>query len=249
MRLNYNNIFHRWLTRKIFSSLYSSIVPYRGVYYKENLEFGIGNISVKFERMKQGEPFEYLNEIATNRAIEKCIKKERNIIDYGSGTGLFESFAAPKHPHTHFVASELDTETTKWCKQNRGYKNVEYVSLDTKQLLKKYGEFDLAVCVEVIEHVTDYQQFLEELTSLSDTAIITTPNRDRDITEAMSISPTIHYHVREWNAGEFYWILRAYYKKVDLFSITDPEGTNIQRVGFMHSLFGTIAYCSGRIRF
>jgi 2-polyprenyl-3-methyl-5-hydroxy-6-metoxy-1,4-benzoquinol methylase len=227
-------------------STYNLFIPQKGIVYQDNREFGVQNVSVKISRSKMGIPFELSNEIAINRGVVNLLKNEKKILNFGCGTGLFESFAAKKFTKSSFVANDLDKQTLKWAKDNRPFKNVRYENLNLRQIYRKYGKFDLALAIEVIEHVDDYLSFLKEFSKLSDVAIISTPNRDRNVEEALSISPSIHYHVREWNAGEFYWILKGFYKNVELFTLVNDEGENVQRVGTMHSFFETIAYCKGR---
>ena len=35
--------------------------------------------------------------------------------------------------------------------------------------------------------------------------------------------PPYYQHVREWTAGEFYWVLRLFYERVTLFAMPDPK--------------------------
>ena len=37
----------------------------------------------------------------------------------------------------------------------------------------------------------------------------------------MARTPAYSEHVREWTAGEFLWVLRAFYTSVDLFTVPD----------------------------
>jgi hypothetical protein len=60
---------------------------------------------------------------------------------------------------------------------------------------------------------------LRAFTSVSDSAIITTPNRQRTPFTSVERTPAYSEHVREWNAGEFFWVLRAFYRQVDLFTV------------------------------
>ena len=117
--------------------------------------------------------------------------------------------------------------------------NVEYCTSSMDEL--KGRKFDLAVTVDVLEHVKEYKQFLEEFSKLSDYAVISTPNRDRSITELSK--PTYEYHVQEFNAGELYFILKMFYKDVQLYSFPDPYKEDLVKVGLYSSYYKLVAVC------
>ena len=81
------------------------------------------------------------------------------------------------------------------------------------------NEFDVVVSIEVIEHIYDYHSFLLELSSVATKAIITTPNKNRNPFDSIINTPAYGEHCREWTAGEFYWVLRTFYKQVFLYSL------------------------------
>ena len=56
---------------------------------------------------------------------------------------------------------------------------------------------------------------------MSPKAIITTPNKDKSLEHALASPPIYYQHVREWDAGEFYWILKMFYKRVELYAMPD----------------------------
>lgn len=211
--------------------------------YCENEEVGCVNLSVKKKRVEQGGPFEWPNMVALNKAIVQLIDKEESIVTIGAGTGTFELYAAERYPEKQFISSEFDMECVEWCKKNRGRKNITYTSLKINELLSKYSRFDLVVCVEVIEHVKDYPNFLNSLSSLANRAIITTPNKARDFESYTANSPKYDQHVREWTAGEFYWVLRTFYDKVSLYSMPDPYEPEVRKIGILSKMTPLIAVC------
>lgn len=224
------------------TSLYAASVPREGLRYCENAEVGPKNLQVKLERQKNGGPFEWPDIMALNQAVAGLVGDATKIVNIGAGTGAFESFAA-KDTGRCFVASEFDSECVEWCKSNRSRPNVTYTSLTMGELLGKYGKFDLAVSIEVIEHVSEFAAFLTEFRQLADQAIITTPNRDRTLNHALASSPAYKQHVREWDAGEFYWILRVFYREVELYAMPDTVRPVVERVGPLTSMSPLIAVC------
>ena len=221
---------------------YNPKIPSEGIFYKEREAVGFKNLTEKETRVKEGGPFEWPNMVALNQAIMQFIGDAIKIVNVGSGTGTFELFASTD-PKRHLVASEFDPDCITWCKKNRPRENITYCSLSMTDLLDKYRGFDLAVCVDVIEHVADFRSFLGDFAMLANRAIITTPNRDRDLDAARRGTPDYYQHVREWDAGELYWVLKNYYGKVTLYSMPDPYVPATKEIGFMSTLSPLIAVC------
>jgi cyclopropane fatty-acyl-phospholipid synthase-like methyltransferase len=184
--------------------------------YIENSEVGASNLEHKVSRLKSGGSFEPLDIVLVNKAVVSLLQNEKNILEIGSGTGLFASLAS-ENKQRHITASELDDGALAWAKENRLAENIKYCQLTLEEIQKH--SFDLAVCIEVIEHVADFSTFLDDLSKVSNKAIITTPNKSRTPFDSVANSPTFLDHVREWTAGEFYWVLKAFYKDVALYEI------------------------------
>lgn len=111
------------------------------------------------------------------------------------------------------------------------------------ELIKEYHKFDLALAIDVIEHIDDFFGFLAEFSLLADKAVITTSNRDRDYFTATRSSPEYYQHVREWDAGEFYWVLRAFYHHVDLYAMPDVYVPKVEKIGLLSTMTPLIAVC------
>jgi 2-polyprenyl-3-methyl-5-hydroxy-6-metoxy-1,4-benzoquinol methylase len=210
--------------------------------YRENPEVGSKNFSEKMARLERGEPFEWPNMLSLNQAAARFIGPARQIVNIGAGTGAFEWFVSVD-PSLDLVASEFDPDCVRWCRENRQRENIRYCSADMAVLRDEYGGFDLAVAVDVIEHVGDFGAFLGEFSHLADRAIITTPNRARTSANPVAGPPAYYQHVREWTAGEFYWVLRAFYSRVELHAMPDVHVPATQEVGLDTELTPLIAVC------
>jgi cyclopropane fatty-acyl-phospholipid synthase-like methyltransferase len=153
---------------------------------------------------------------------------------------MFSNFAAEDESRT-LTASEQDAETLKWAMQNRARPNITYCdrplsSFDT-------DEFDVVAAIELIEHVFDYSRFLKELSRVAPRAIITTPNKNRSPMDSIANTPAYDGHVREWTAGEFYWILRTFYSDVSLYTISDFS-KKVERYRVDHDFATPFTKCS-----
>lgn len=227
------------------TSIYNKVlIPDNGIFVQENKEIGLGNIDIKLERASKGGVFEHEDMIVANKAIGKYFLNDvHKVVNIGSGVGTFEYYNAGHHKDIQFVASEFDIKSTKWVQENRPLDNVIFTSDDIQTLLQKYGKFDLAVSVDVIEHIKNYKSFLDEFSLLADKAVISTPNRDRYKTIQELSHPPYTYHVQEFNVGELYYILKMYYSKVVIYSNKDPLSEELSQVGFYSEYEKLYAYC------
>ena len=180
--------------------------------------------------------------VALNEAVAGLVGDRRKVVNIGAGTGTFEWFVSTD-PAVQLVASEFDEECVAWCLENRRRPNIVYGSQTIPELIEEYGQFDLSVAIDVIEHVADYAGFLREFSGLSEHAIITTPNKARSYQSLVTSPPGYFQHVREWTAGEFYWVLRTAYSDVRLYAMPDVYVPKIERVGLLTTMTPLIAVC------
>lgn len=240
--LPYGEVMMKYLRWRLFTVYKTRLIATRsGIPYKRNVETGLINTE---ERSEDG-IWEYSDMLVTNQAIgDKWLTPDvHRVINIGSGVATFESLHAQAHPEVRFVASEMDPSSTNWAKANRNYPNVNYCTDSMEEILEKMGgsKYDLAITVDVIEHVADYKSFLDCFSQLADRAVISTPNRDMDI--VLARGPQYKAHVQEFNAGELYFILKMYYSKVELYSAPDPLKSNLIPVGFYSTYEKLFAYC------
>lgn len=233
------------LSQQSFGTIYNNnFMPPNGIVYKDNEELGLGNINIKLKRVEEGGPFEYEDMIVANKTIGKYfLNNKKNVVNIGAGVGTFENCNADSFPNINFVASEFDIPSTKWCQEYRNKDNVTYCTDDIKTLIQKYNKFDLAISIDVIEHIKNYKSFLDDFSQLSDYAVISTPNRDRFNCLNDLKSPPYKYHVQEFNIGELYFILKMYYKTVRIYSFQNPLIDKLTEVGIYSTYEKIIAYC------
>lgn len=186
--------------------------------YRERAETGPLNLAVKLDRQRTGGPFEPPLIVLINRAAASLVGDRRTVLEIGSGTGLFAWFAS-EHGRCSIVASELDAPAREWAIAHRSRPNIRYCDQPLADF--EAHAFELVVALEVIEHVTDFGGFLSEMTRIAPAAIVSTPNKWSDPFRSVARTPAYTEHVREWTAGEFLWVLRAFYSHVELFTMPD----------------------------
>jgi 2-polyprenyl-3-methyl-5-hydroxy-6-metoxy-1,4-benzoquinol methylase len=189
--------------------------------YEERAEAGPVNLEVKLARLAAGGPFEPYNIALVNRAVVSLLEPHhRRIFEIGSGTGMFASLAS-RDTNRRIVASESNAGAREWARQHRSAPNIDYCDRDLQTVGR--NEFDAVVAIEVIEHIAPFAAFLRELSRVAPEAFLTTPNKGRDAFSSVARTPAYSEHVREWTAGEFYWVLRAFYERVELFTVPDQQ--------------------------
>ena len=109
--------------------------------------------------------------------------------------------------------------------------NVEFRRVDGLQLPFDDGSFDLATVFQVIEHIEDTREFLEEIRRVlapAGRAIFTTPNAAIRLDPGMR--PWNPYHVREYTASELVLELQPVFRLVTVHGLCAPvELASIER--------------------
>lgn len=187
--------------------------------YLENEEIGATNLNSKLNRVARGGPFEPHDVALINRAALGLVGDAKTVFEAGSGTGMFATLAAARG--LTVTASEFDSPTRLWAEANRPHPSVTYCETPLQDV--DTDAFDLSVAFEVVEHVANYPTFLREMARVAPRAVISTPNKLRSAFDEVASPPVFGQHVREWTAGEFYWVLRCFWDDVRLWTIPDLE--------------------------
>ncbi len=216
-------------------------------WYVENEEVGPSNIEVKRKRVLSGGSFELPEMIILNRVVAKnLVGSVKKVINVGCGVGTFERIASSMYPDVSFTASEYDEESLDWCKSQYKLENVVFTGDQVEKLLKKNGKYDLAISIDVIEHIKEYASFILQMKELAEVVVITTPNKARNSDSLQAMPPKFTHHIREWTSGEFYWVLRAFFSDVELYSLDDKEDILVP-IGVLSERSPLIAVCKGAI--
>lgn len=213
--------------------------PSSAISYEENPEAGPANWSEKVARVAKGESFEWPNMVALNWAVATMVGPARRIVELGGGTGCF-AYEVSVDPKRFVLCSDFDKEAIRWARKNRSRENIKYLD---RPVTPDDGPFDLLVAIDVIEHLQDYRSFLETCVNLAPRAIITTPNKSRDQQSATASPPSYYQHVREWTAGEFYWVLQAFYQSVKLYAMPNIYIPKLEPIKITDSLTPLVAVC------
>ncbi len=158
-------------------------------------------------------------------ALNKYVDEGATILDVGFGLGYGLNILAIKAREVRGV--DVDVKALDYCRGTVGGRNPRLVHLslyDGYNLPFPNGHFDIATCVDVLEHVEDYHRFLDELLRVSRKGVfISTPNRRPEYTNPDG-TPKNYWHLREWSFGELEAILQQHGKTEWIFLNGPYEG-------------------------
>ena len=191
-----------------------------------------------------GHAIECPEALVINKTVARFIGSARRIVNVGSVSAAFERFVAVDRS-LKLVANVRDETFADWARGASSHENVSYCPGGTSTLLEEYGRFDLALAIDVIDRQQDYSGFLRDLSQLSGRVIVTISNKARDHQSLISPRPLDPGRIREWTAGEFYWVLKGHFDEVELYGMPDPVVPHAVAVGLLSELSPLIAICRG----
>jgi 2-polyprenyl-3-methyl-5-hydroxy-6-metoxy-1,4-benzoquinol methylase len=148
------------------------------------------------------------------------------VIDIGCGTGIGTNILSQEARYVWGV--DYDPQHIEFAKQMFARKNtsgmgqVEFEVLDlVKPPSRELSKFSVIVCVDVLEHIEDYQTALNTIKRFYDpgktTLFLSTPNRN-DAEKFPQDKPLNPHHVREWTIAEAYDIMIKNFQGVTCYS-------------------------------
>jgi 2-polyprenyl-3-methyl-5-hydroxy-6-metoxy-1,4-benzoquinol methylase len=149
-------------------------------------------------------------------ALNSYIHDEDKVLDVGCGIGYGLNILSIKAKAVYGV--DVDQKAVKYVSsqlQGKNPKLKEVKHYDGYHLPYADKFFDVVTCIDVIEHVEDYDAFLEELLRVSKkTVVLDTPNRRPEYTNPDG-TPKNYWHLREWKSDELQEILNGHNVSVD----------------------------------
>jgi ubiquinone/menaquinone biosynthesis C-methylase UbiE len=144
----------------------------------------------------------------------------KSVLDAGCGIGIGTNIL--HHAALGTLGIDLNQENVDVAKALYEGPKIKFETADlTQPPPRPIGTFDVVACIEVIEHVTDYDAVIEQLKRYGSPErrtvwFISSPNRLNK--KLAKDHPRNEYHVREWTAGEFYGVLTRHFQHVTLYA-------------------------------
>ncbi|HVN77000.1 MAG TPA: class I SAM-dependent methyltransferase [Thermoanaerobaculaceae bacterium] len=142
-------------------------------------------------------------------ALNRWVDEGARVLDVGFGLGYGLNILAIKASEVSGV--DVDARALEHCRATVEGRNprLRRLALYDGHTLEFPDEaFDVVTCVDVLEHVPDYDRLLDELLRVSRKGVfISTPNRRPEYTRRDG-RPRNPWHLREWSRDELDVILR-----------------------------------------
>jgi SAM-dependent methyltransferase len=144
-------------------------------------------------------------------ALNQFVDEDADVLDVGFGLGYGLNILAIKAKRVCGV--DVDAKVLAYCQDTVRGRNPRLDRLelyDGRRLPFCDGEFDVLTCIDVLEHVEEYDGFLDEMLRVSRKGVfISTPNRRPEYTNPDG-TPKNFWHLREWSFGELEGILERH---------------------------------------
>jgi 2-polyprenyl-3-methyl-5-hydroxy-6-metoxy-1,4-benzoquinol methylase len=149
-------------------------------------------------------------------ALNEYVADGDRVLDVGCGVGYGLNLLSIKAGEVAGV--DVDAKAVEYCRAHFWGKNPKLKGLehyDGYHLPYEDSAFDVVTCVDVIEHVERYEEFVDELLRVAKKRVVFgTPNRRPEFTNPDG-TPKNYWHRREWSYEELDEILQRHASKID----------------------------------
>lgn len=141
----------------------------------------------------------------------KYLNNGGRVLDVGFGLGYGMTILSILADEVYGI--DVDKNVYEYCQKNLLIKNpkLKEVSLyDGYNIKYPDNYFEIVTCIDVIEHVENYNTLIREMLRVSKKGVfINTPNRRPEYTNPDG-TPKNYWHLREWNFEEFDKIIKKH---------------------------------------
>ena len=142
----------------------------------------------------------------------------KKVLDIGTGEGYGAHYLSKISREV--IGLDYDAQAVSFAKEKYKAENLQFCQLNIKNL-KSIGKlFEVVCCFQVIEHIEDADNFLEQIREIltdSGVFICSTPNKLD--ASPNSDTPLNKFHVLEYEPEEFTGLLGKYFGKVDIYGL------------------------------
>lgn len=190
--------------------------------YHENEERDdFPDFELVYRRWKLRETIKAESQLKMYQRIANTWGVGKAVLDAGCGMGIGTNILG--HSALGVWGIDNNPANIKIAKQFFESPTIKFEEIDLlKPLPRPVASFDVVACIEVIEHVKDYDTLLNTLKQFYDPKrrtvfFISSPNRNSH--RLGHERPNNEFHVREWTAGEFYEVMTKHFKSVVIYSV------------------------------
>lgn len=107
-----------------------------------------------------------------------------NVLDVGCGVGSIALYIAKEFPDSKIEGIDISSSAIRICnnaKKSSSILNAKFTQSSVERISRNHHKYDLVVCTEVIEHITDDRKFVRDLSRLlvkDGILLLSTPSRN-----------------------------------------------------------------------
>src|SRR5450759_3212865 len=181
------------------------------------------------ERLIPGEvDIDLLNEHMARYHFAVRLARAKRVLDAGCGAGYGSAELADVAESV--TAIDIAPAAVEYARAHYALPNLAFEQASCTQLPYAGGVFDLVVAFDVIEHLENWRDFLQEARRVLAPAgqlIVSTPNR-LYYTESRGTEGANPFHVHEFDFDEFTRELKQFFPYVTMFLENHIEGVTFQ---------------------
>jgi SAM-dependent methyltransferase len=181
------------------------------------------------ERLIPGEvDIDLLNEHMARYHFAVRLARGKRVLDAGCGAGYGSAELADVAEGVTGI--DIAPVAVEYARAHYALPNLAFEEASCTQLPYADGVFDLVVAFEVIEHLENWRDFLQEVRRVLAPAgqvIVSTPNR-LYYTESRGADGANPFHVHEFDFDEFNRELKQFFPYVSMFLENHVEGVTFQ---------------------
>lgn len=152
------------------------------------------------------------------RAISEEWTSGRTVLDVGCSIGIGTNILSYYSRFTWGI--DMNGEAISFAKAAFTRPNLDFEVIDIENPpTRPLSKFERIVCVEVIEHLPNYEQglaYIKQFFDKGSVGFITVPNINNPRVKAADARNTLH--VNHWTAGEFYELMIKHFGSVVLYN-------------------------------
>ena len=137
--------------------------------------------------------------------LEEIPKNVDSLVDVGCGRGIVGAMTRIYRTPKRLVGIDVFPDYIDFCKKYIMYDELFLLDLRQTPLPFKDQEFDVATCIETIEHMPKIhgEKLLEELHRIADTVIVSTPSSFFKQPKGHVERNSFQAHVSHWTIEDF----------------------------------------------
>jgi len=172
------------------------------------------------EELYQSNPEDYLIYLLHKATYRFALDWAKNmkVLDLGCGSGYGTEMLAD---HCQFiVGSDIDAHAITYAKEHYSRQNLTFFVMDNLEnyaLPFEANTFDVIVSFQVIEHISNVNFYLQEISRLlkvDGTIILATPDRSKRLFSFQK--PWNRWHVHEFSDRELHQLLTQFFNQVEI---------------------------------